>query len=97
MLSKAILHVIGDKSLLAQTVERFLGLVKPEDIVIVTNKKYIFHVQAELKSIDAQNAHIIVEPVGRNTAPAIALAQSYCQDVLQCDEDEILLSVHQII
>lgn len=87
---KQFLHVIGDKSLLAQTVERFLGLVKPEDIVIVTNKKYIFHVQAELKSIDAQNAHIIVEPVGRNTAPAIALAQSYCQDVLQCDEDEIL-------
>ena len=87
---KQFLHVIGDKSLLAQTVERFLGLVKPEDIVIVTNKKYIFHVQAELKSIDAQNAHIIVEPVGRNTAPAIALAQIYCKDKLKCNDDEVL-------
>ena len=87
---KQFLHVIGDKSLLAQTVERFIGLVKPEDIVIVTNEKYIFHVQAELKSINAQDAHIIVEPVGRNTAPAIALAQIYCKDKLKCNDDEVL-------
>ncbi|WP_289129745.1 mannose-1-phosphate guanylyltransferase/mannose-6-phosphate isomerase [uncultured Megamonas sp.] len=87
---KQFLHVIGDKSLLAQTIERFLGLVEAEDIIIVTNERYIFHVQAELKTINAQKAHIITEPMGKNTAPAIALAQSYCQDVLQCDDDEIL-------
>lgn len=87
---KQFLHVIGDKSLLAQTIERFLGLVEAEDIIIVTNERYIFHVQAELKTINAQKAHIITEPMGKNTAPAIALAQNYCQDVLQCGEDEIL-------
>lgn len=87
---KQFLHVIGDKSLLAQTIERFLGLVEANDIIIVTNERYIFHVQSELKTINAQEAHIITEPMGKNTAPAIALAQSYCQDVLQCDEDEIL-------
>lgn len=87
---KQFLHVIGDKSLLAQTIERFLGLVEAKDIIIVTNEKYIFHVQAELKTINAQKAHIITEPMGKNTAPAIALAQSYCQDVLECDNDEIL-------
>lgn len=87
---KQFLHVIGDKSLLAQTIERFLGLVEAKDIIIVTNERYIFHVQAELKTINAQESHIITEPMGKNTAPAIALAQSYCQDVLQCDDDEIL-------
>lgn len=87
---KQFLHVIGDKSLLAQTIERFLGLVEAKDIIIVTNERYIFHVQSELKTINAQEAHIITEPMGKNTAPAIALAQSYCQDVLQCDDDEIL-------
>ncbi|MBM6748737.1 mannose-1-phosphate guanylyltransferase/mannose-6-phosphate isomerase [Megamonas rupellensis] len=87
---KQFLHVIGDKSLLAQTIERLLGLVEAKDIIIVTNERYIFHVQAELKIINAQEAHIITEPMGKNTAPAIALAQSYCQDVLQCDDDEIL-------
>ena len=87
---KQFLHVIGNKSLLAQTVERFLGLVEAKDIVIVTNKKYIFHVQAELKAVNATQAHIITEPMGRNTAPAIALAQAYCQDKLACDDDEVL-------
>lgn len=87
---KQFLHVIGDKSLLAQTIERFLGLVEAKDIIIVTNERYIFHVQAELKTINAQEAHTITEPMGKNTAPAIALAQSYCQDILQCDDDEIL-------
>ena len=87
---KQFLHVIGDKSLLAQTVERFLGLVEAEDIIVVTNEKYIFHVKAELKSINAENAHIIVEPTGRNTAPAIALAQVYCKDRLKCTEEEVL-------
>lgn len=87
---KQFLHVIGDKSLLAQTIERFLGLVEAKDIIIVTNERYIFQVQAELKTINAQEAHIITEPMGKNTAPAIALAQSYCQDILQCDDDEIL-------
>lgn len=87
---KQFLHVIGNKSLLAQTVERFLGLVEAKDIVIVTNAKYIFHVQAELKVVNATQAHIITEPMGRNTAPAIALAQAYCQDKLACDDDEVL-------
>lgn len=87
---KQFLHVIGDKSLLAQTIERFLGLVEAKDIIIVTNERYIFHVQSELKTINAQEAHIITEPMGKNTAPAIALAQRYCQDILQCDDDEIL-------
>lgn len=87
---KQFLHVIGNKSLLAQTIERFLGLVEAKDIIVVTNEKYVFHVQAELKMINAEEAHIITEPIGKNTAPAIALAQSYCQDILKCDEDEIL-------
>lgn len=87
---KQFFHVIEDKSLLAQTIERFLGLVEAKDIIIVTNERYIFHVQAELKTINAQEAHIITEPMGKNTAPAIALAQNYCQDILQCNDDEIL-------
>lgn len=87
---KQFLHIIGEKSLLVQTIERFLGVVEAKDIVVVTNEKYVFHVQAELKSINAQEANIITEPIGRNTAPAIALAQRYCQDILKCKDDEVL-------
>ena len=87
---KQFLHIIDNKSLLAQTIERFLGIVNPEDIIIVTNTKYIFHVQEELKSINAEKAHILIEPIGKNTAPAIALALIYCKDKLKCNENEIL-------
>lgn len=87
---KQFLKIAGQKSLLQQTVERFAGLVAAEDILIVTNKDYIFHVQADLAEIGAEAAHIITEPVARNTAPAIALAIAYCKDKMACDENECL-------
>lgn len=65
-----------------------MRVVNPDDILIVTNKKYIFHVQEELKKINAQNAHIIAEPCPKNTAPAITLAVRYCIDHLASKEDE---------
>lgn len=86
---KQFLKINGQFSLLEETVKRFLLLVHPSDIVIVTNQDYIFHVKAELERIHASEAHIILEPVGRNTASAIALAMAYCQDELLCDENEI--------
>lgn len=89
-LPKQFLHIAGNDSLLTQTVKRMLHLVSPEDIVIVTNEAFIFHVEAELKNSHAEKAHIITEPVGRNTAPAIAYAAAYCRDVLKCTADETL-------
>lgn len=87
---KQFLKIAGQKSLLQQTVERFLGLVKAEDIIVVTNESYVFHVMEDLKEIGAETAHTITEPIGRNTAPAIVLAMAYCKDKLQCDADEVL-------
>lgn len=87
---KQFLKIAGEKSLLQQTVERFLIIAKQEDIVIVTNKDYIFHVQEDLHEIGAEKINVITEPTGKNTAPAIALAISYCKDCLNCNDDEIL-------
>lgn len=87
---KQFLHIAGEKSLLVQTVERFLGLAAPEDIIIVTNKDYIYHVYAELKEAGAEAAHIITEPVGRNTAPAISLAMAYVKEKVAAVADETI-------
>lgn len=87
---KQFLKIAGQKSLLQQTVERFAGLVDYKDIIIVTNTDYIFHVQKDLQEIGADDSAIITEPVAKNTAPAIALAISYCKDVVGCDEDEVV-------
>lgn len=80
----------GEQSLLAQTVARFIPVAKSSDMVIVTNQEYIHHVKAELVSCGASDAHILLEPVGRNTAPAIALAARYCIDELGAGEDEVM-------
>lgn len=87
---KQFLKIAGEKSLLQQTVERFLIIAEQKDIVIVTNKDYIFHVQEDLHEIGVEKINVITEPTGKNTAPAIALAISYCKDFFNCNDDGIL-------
>lgn len=87
---KQFLRIGNERSLLAQTVQRFLPVADANDLVIVTNKEYFHHVQAELKLCGAEGAHILLEPVARNTAPAIALATRYCLDQLNASSDEVI-------
>ena len=87
---KQFLKIGGKQSLLVETVKRFLPVAKATDIVIVTNNNYLHHVKAELACCGAANAHVLLEPVARNTAPAIALAARYCQEILGASEDEVL-------
>lgn len=87
---KQFLKLNDGLSLLAQTVRRFLPLAEPSDIVVVTNQEYLHHVRAELAAAGAPQAHILLEPVGRNTAPAIALAARYCLDELKSPASEVL-------
>ena len=88
---KQFLALEDEKSLLVHTVERFKALVPAEDIVLVTNESYVYHVENELGLCDAKAAHIVLEPVARNTAPAIALAAKYCEEKLGCDKDEVFI------
>lgn len=87
---KQFLRIGAERSLFGQTVERFLLLTAPEDIVVVTQEAYFFHVRAELREAGADAAHVLLEPVGRNTAPAIALAMAYCRERLGADDSEVL-------
>ena len=68
---KQFIDVLGiGKTLLQLTVERFGELVKPENIWVVTNQKYVDIVQEQLPDIPKEN--ILCEPCRRNTAPCIA-------------------------
>ncbi|WP_029541449.1 mannose-1-phosphate guanylyltransferase/mannose-6-phosphate isomerase [Selenomonas sp. AB3002] len=88
---KQFLALEDDKSLLVHTVERFMALVPAEDIILVTNESYQYHVQNELELCHADKAHIVLEPVAKNTAPAIALAAKYCESELGCSQEEVLI------
>jgi len=88
---KQFSNLATEKSLLIDTLMRFDRAVSPEDIIIVTNKQYEQHVLCELKSWGLEAVHVILEPAARNTAPAIALAVQYCEDVLKADKSQCVL------
>ena len=68
---KQFIDVLGvGKSLLQLTVERFKGLVIPENIWVVTNQKYADIIKEQLP--DMPESNILCEPCRRNTAPCIA-------------------------
>jgi mannose-1-phosphate guanylyltransferase len=70
---KQLMSVFGGKSMLQRTVERVLPLA-PERIMIVTNAEQAAETARQLAGYRQFPLDIIAEPVGRNTAPAIALA-----------------------
>lgn len=69
---KQFLRLIGEDTMLQMTVKRLEKLIPMERIFIVTGKKYVELVKEQLPMLPERN--IIVEPVGRNTAPCIGLS-----------------------
>jgi mannose-1-phosphate guanylyltransferase len=72
---KQLLALAGDTPLLKQTIDRVLGLVPPENILILTNQDQVEGVKAALP--DFPPGQIFAEPAKRDTAPAIALGVAW--------------------
>ena len=58
--------------MLQMTAKRFKGICPPENLFIVTNKDYEALVKEQLPQLS--DTQILLEPIGRNTAPCIAYA-----------------------
>jgi mannose-1-phosphate guanylyltransferase len=67
---KQLLPIIGKQTMIQQTVARLASVVPPSRIVIVTNAEQAPLVRKQLPRVK----NIIAEPLGRNTAPCVALA-----------------------
>lgn len=67
---KQLLALEGSRTLLQSTVDRLAPLIEPHEVWIVTTKELVKEVRRQLPDVPARQ--ILVEPVGRNTAPAIA-------------------------
>ena len=77
---KQLLNITGKHSLIQQTVERLLPLTPIDKIYIITNEQHAFLTLSQLESFGFKSDHLIAEPIGRNTAPAIALASELFKD-----------------
>ncbi|UTW14255.1 mannose-1-phosphate guanylyltransferase/mannose-6-phosphate isomerase [Marinobacterium rhizophilum] len=84
---KQFLKLDGDKTMLQATLERLADL-SCEPAVLICNEEHRFMAAEQLRHIGVGDATILLEPEGRNTAPAIALAaiQAMCDG-----EDPVLL------
>jgi mannose-1-phosphate guanylyltransferase len=77
----------GSRTMLQETVTRLQGL-DCESPLVICNEEHRFIAAEQLRQIGEEGATILLEPVGRNTAPAIALAALYAS---RSGEDPVLL------
>lgn len=98
---KQYLKLLGDHSLLANTLRRFDSLISDERRYIVTIKEQAQLVEKDLEQLSSRS-NVIYEPSGRNTAPCILLslahllAQGASKDdvVVIVPADHVILNTH---
>ncbi|MBC2595078.1 mannose-1-phosphate guanylyltransferase [Ruficoccus amylovorans] len=69
---KHLLPIVGETSMLSQTIDRLEGLVPVENVFVITNAEQRDAVLEVCPALKPEN--VIGEPVGRDTAPAVGLA-----------------------
>lgn len=85
---KQLIDIYDENTMLQNTVSRLNGVEGLESPIIVCNEAHRFMTAEQLRRIDIEAQSIILEPIGRNTAPAIALA---ALKALENNEDPVLL------
>lgn len=93
---KPFLKLYSDKTLIQETFQRMSGAIAKENIYIVTDKENFFNVLNQVREIypDFKKEQIVVEPMSRDTAPAIMLAVKYLREVVGIDEKAPIIEVH---
>lgn len=73
-LPKQLLPLASSLSMLQETVLRLSGMTEMAAPLIICNAEHRFMIAEQMRQIDVRPEAIVLEPVGRNTAPAIAVA-----------------------
>lgn len=92
-LPKQFLNIEGSETLFEATISRLSPLLNRDQVWVVTNEA---HAQGEAFAF-FQKIQSILEPVGRNTAPAIALAAALLMDIEKIDPVMVVLPADHLI
>ena len=87
---KQFLPLVNDQTMLQNTLSRLDGLDSVSDPLVIANEEHRFLVAEQIRQMGRQASAIILEPVGKNTAPAVALAAMKAQ-ALSEEKDPLLL------
>lgn len=92
---KQFIHVLGDGTLIQNTVMRLLPVFPPERIYVVTTADLADHIPDQLPVLPPEN--IICEPFGRNTGPCLALSATILRERLGDECVMIMLPSDHVI
>lgn len=92
---KQFLKLINENTMLQNTINRILPLIDYEHIFICTSREYVHFVKEQVPQLKSEN--IIIEPVGRNTAPCILLGTIYINELYNNSNILVLPSDHMIL
>jgi len=96
LLPKQFLPLVSERSLLQDTVMRLQGVQRALAPIVVSNSEHRFLVAEQLREIGVKPDVQVLEPVGRNTAPAVAVAALHAQS-RQLDACLFVLPSDQLI
>jgi mannose-1-phosphate guanylyltransferase/mannose-6-phosphate isomerase len=88
---------LGGSTLLAQAIERGQAC-GTDELLLITNQDYLFLSKNVIDELsDPPHTHLLLEPKGRNTGPAIALAALHCEQVHGPDAVMMVLPADHLI
>jgi mannose-1-phosphate guanylyltransferase/mannose-6-phosphate isomerase len=87
---KQLLSLLGEKTLLQQTALRVADTSLFADPMVIANAEHRFAIGEQLRAVGISNPAIVLEPFGRNTAPAVAIAALLASE---SDPDAVILAM----
>jgi len=99
---KQFLSLCSEQTMLQETMTRLEGITEIAAPVVVCNEEHRFLVAQQMRDIGVAVDKIILEPIGRNTAPAICAAAEYIQgkdsdDKTAGDDVMLILAADHVI
>jgi mannose-1-phosphate guanylyltransferase/mannose-6-phosphate isomerase len=96
---KPFMKLVDGESLAEKTFRRALGVAGESPVLTVTSRDYYFYTRDLYTEVDGQEHDhpFLLEPIGRNTAPAIALAALYIEKEFGPDALMLVLPADHLI
>ena len=97
LLPKQLLALTGEQTMIQDTAARLRGFPDATTPIVVCNEAHRFLVAEQLREMDMPPSGILLEPVGRNTAPAIALAAHAARQLAGNDALMLVLPADHVL
>lgn len=85
---KQLLNIFGQNSMIRETYRRISDIVSPKNVFVITNKLQADLIAKDLPELPKEN--IIAEPVGKNTAPCVAVS---AKTIFNRSSDSVLVTL----